>query len=89
MTDTCFNDMLSLVKELAPNVNWLPKTLYESKQMINGLGLIYVKIDVCTKNYMLFDSENLMLRYYTVCGKYKYKEKTINRGKKNWFQKKY
>jgi hypothetical protein len=31
----------------------MPKDLYQSKKIVTGLGMNYVKIDVYEKNYML------------------------------------
>ncbi len=82
MSDACFNKVISLVKEMTPEDNQLPETLYDSKQMMKGLGLPYLKIDACPKNCMLFYRENAQLMYYTVCGQCRYKEETMNRDKK-------
>ncbi len=73
---------------MTPKDNRLPDTLYDSKQMMKGLGLPYLKIDVCPKNCMLFDGENVQLTHCSDCGQCRYKDETLNRGEKNQFQKK-
>jgi len=39
MSNTGFNDVLSLLQKFVPSPNELPQNMYEAKQMICSLGL--------------------------------------------------
>ena len=54
MSDTRFNDVLSLLQKFVPSSNELPQSTYEAKQMICPLGLIVQKIHACTNDCILF-----------------------------------
>ena len=59
MSDTGFNDVLSLLQKFVPSPNELPQNTYEAKQMICSLGLEVQKIHACPNDCILF------------CGNYK------------------
>lgn len=52
-----FEANLELVNELLPLESKIPKDFYQSKKLMEGLGMRYVKIDVCYNNCMLYYKE--------------------------------
>ncbi|XP_006352028.2 uncharacterized protein [Solanum tuberosum] len=52
-----FNALLGLLKDALPEGEKLPSSFYESKKIIEGLGLNYKKIHVCPNDCMLFRNE--------------------------------
>jgi hypothetical protein len=54
----CYNDIMKLIIDLILVKQNMPKGLYQSKKIVAGLGMNYVKIDVCEKNCMLFWKEH-------------------------------
>lgn len=53
-----YNDITGIVQELLPPDSKSPNDFYYSKKLLEGLGMPYVKIDVCYNNCMLFYKEN-------------------------------
>jgi hypothetical protein len=45
---------VKLIIDLIPTKYNMPKDLYQSKNIVAGLGINYKKIDVCEINCMLF-----------------------------------
>ena len=56
-----FEQMATLVREIAPNPSDIPKNYYEAKKIVSQLGLKAVKIDCCINSCMIFykDDESL------------------------------
>ncbi len=78
MTDRCFDRVLELMREILPETNKLPDTLYDAKQLTKGLGLPYVKIHACENNCILFYWEDEKLTHCCECGSSRYKERVIS-----------
>jgi hypothetical protein len=57
-SNQCYNDIIKLIIDLNPTMCNMPKDLYQSKNIVSGLGMNYEKIDVCKKNCMLFWKEH-------------------------------
>ncbi|CAD6242072.1 unnamed protein product [Miscanthus lutarioriparius] len=55
---TKYDDILGIVHELLPPDSKLPNGFYQSKKLLEGLGMQYIKIDVCYNNCMLFYKDN-------------------------------
>jgi hypothetical protein len=53
-SNQCYNDIVKLIIGLIPAKHSMLKYLYQSKKIVDGLGMNYEKIDVCEKNCMLF-----------------------------------
>jgi hypothetical protein len=45
----CYNDIDKLIIDLISTTQNMPKDLYQSKNIVAGLGINYEKIDVCEK----------------------------------------
>jgi hypothetical protein len=49
LLNQCYNDSIKLTIDLIPMKHNMPKDLYQSKNIVVGLGINYEKIDVCKK----------------------------------------
>ena len=52
-----FIDLLKFIKDAFPVGETFPKSYYEAKKMIGGLGLSYNKIHACPNDCMLYRKE--------------------------------
>ena len=57
MSNTGFNNVLSLLQKFVPSPNELPQNTYEAKQMICPLGLKVHKIHACPNDCILFHGD--------------------------------
>ena len=69
-----FEANLELISELLPPESKIPKDFYQSKKLLEGLGMPYVKIDVCYNNCMLYYKGNENKEKCDVCGTSRYEE---------------
>lgn len=53
-----YDDIIEIIHELLPPDSKLPNDFYQSRKLLEGLGMPYVKIDVCYNNCMLFYKDN-------------------------------
>jgi hypothetical protein len=53
-SDCSFNDLLTLLKDMLPQGNAVPETVYEAKQIICPLGLEVEKIHTCKNDCILY-----------------------------------
>lgn len=53
-----YDDVLQIIDELLPLESKLFEDFYCSKKLLEGLGMPYVKIDVCYNNCMLYWKDN-------------------------------
>jgi hypothetical protein len=68
-SDFSFKELLTLLKDMLPQGNAVPKTVYEAKQIIGSLGLEVEKIHVCKNDCILYlGSEYEDLEKYPICG---------------------
>ncbi|XP_037451250.1 uncharacterized protein LOC119321825 isoform X3 [Triticum dicoccoides] len=69
-----YDDVLQIIHELMlPGAN-LSKDFYQSKKLLEGLGMPYVKIDVCKNNCMLYYKDNEHKEKCEICGTSRYEE---------------
>jgi hypothetical protein len=54
-----YDDILGIVHELLPPDSKLPDDFYQSRKLLEGLGMQYIKIDVYYNNCMLFYKDNI------------------------------
>ncbi|XP_050125656.1 uncharacterized protein LOC126602863 [Malus sylvestris] len=73
MPDGIFTTLLELIKKMLPDGDCLPESCYKAKQLINNLGLTYVKIDACPNNCMIYWKDTAELTVCSVCGESRYK----------------
>jgi hypothetical protein len=53
-SDCSFKDLSTLLKDMLPQDNVVPETIYEAKQIISLLGLEVEKIHVCKNDCILY-----------------------------------
>jgi hypothetical protein len=67
--DCSFKDLLTLHKDMLPQGNAVPDTIYEVKQIICLLGLEVEKIHACKNDYILYHgAEYEDLEKCHICG---------------------
>jgi hypothetical protein len=69
-----YDDILGIVHELLPPNSKLPNDFYQSRKLLEGLGMQYIKIDVCYNNCMLFYKDNKDKDKCDFCGANRYVE---------------
>ena len=69
-----YNDIIGIIHELLPPDSKLPNDFYHSRKLLEGLGMPYVKIDVCYNNCMLFYKDNNEKEKCDICGANRYEE---------------
>jgi uncharacterized protein (DUF3820 family) len=57
VSDKAFGDLLKLVKNILPEGNKLPETMYVAKKIVCPLGLEVQKIHVCPNDCILYHGE--------------------------------
>jgi hypothetical protein len=68
-SDCSFNDLLTLLKNMSPQGNTFPETLYEAKQIIYPLCLEAEKIHVYKNDCILYcGPEYKDLKKFSICG---------------------
>ncbi|XP_019246468.1 PREDICTED: uncharacterized protein LOC109226124 [Nicotiana attenuata] len=75
-----FNDLLGLLKDVLPEGEKLPPSFYETKKIVEGLGLKYEKIHACPNDCLLFRKEfaNKNVSKCNVCGASRWKNDARN-----------
>ncbi|KAB2605769.1 hypothetical protein D8674_005486 [Pyrus ussuriensis x Pyrus communis] len=73
MPDEIFTTLLELIKRMLPEDDCLPESCYKAKKLINDLGLMYVKIDACPNDCMIYWKDNSDFTVCSVCGESRYK----------------
>ncbi|XP_070020356.1 uncharacterized protein LOC142180916 [Nicotiana tabacum] len=70
-----FNSLLGLLKDALPEGEKFPPSFYETKKIVEGLGLKYEKIHACPNDCMLFRKEfaNKNVNECKVCGASRWK----------------
>ena len=66
--DNSFPELLSLLDDVLPNPNEIPRSSYEAKKTLSSLGMDYKKIHACSNDCILYKSEYAELRSCQVCG---------------------
>uniref|UniRef100_A0A0A9FE39 Uncharacterized protein n=1 Tax=Arundo donax TaxID=35708 RepID=A0A0A9FE39_ARUDO len=69
-----FEANLELIHELLTPESKLPKDFYQSKKLLEGLGMPYLRIDVCYDNCMFYYKDNENKDKCDVCGTSRYEE---------------
>jgi hypothetical protein len=72
-SDCSFKDLLMLLKDMLPQGNAVPETIYEAKQIIYPLGLEVKKIHVCKNNCILYRGPGYEdLKKCPICGLHRF-----------------
>jgi hypothetical protein len=78
----CYKELVDLISEVLPMGHKMAKDMYQSKKLLEGLGMEYEKIDVCQDNCMLFWKEHGREQKCLKCGKSRYVELVNEDGEK-------
>ena len=73
-----FTMLLELLKETLPEGEPLPSNYYETKKVLNELGLYYIKIDACPSDWMLYSKEYANANECIVCGVSRWKSSDVH-----------
>jgi hypothetical protein len=71
-----YDDILGIIHELPPHDSKLPNEFYQSRKLLEGIGMPYIKIkiDVCYNNCMLFYKDNKNKDKCDFCGANRYEK---------------
>ncbi|XP_058741920.1 uncharacterized protein LOC131614337 [Vicia villosa] len=72
-SDKSFSMLLDLLRDAFPEENVLPKSYYETKKMISGLGLGYEKIHACPNDCILYRDKYVKDQVCPKCGTSRWK----------------
>ncbi|EOY13556.1 Uncharacterized protein TCM_032154 [Theobroma cacao] len=83
-SESCFDRLLEIIKNMLPSDENLPINFYRMKKKVAKLGLGYIKIDACKNNCMFFYEQFATFEHCQVCGhpRYKQKNSSVRRQKK-------
>ncbi|XP_057775556.1 uncharacterized protein LOC130994528 [Salvia miltiorrhiza] len=79
-SDTSFKDLLKLLKDMLPEGNLLPESLYAAKKTLSTLGLDYKKIHACPNDCILYRKEFKDANDCPTCGMSRWKTNTKTKG---------
>lgn len=81
-TDKSFSMLLELLSEAFPEENTLPKSFYDAKKIISGLGLSYEKIHACPSDCILYWRDFANAEFCPKCGLSRWKLNSDDEGRK-------
>jgi hypothetical protein len=81
-SNKCYKELLSLISNVLPSNQKMPKDMYQSKKLLSSLGMKYEKIDVCKDNCMIFYKERTDETKCLKCGKSRFIEVENEDGEK-------
>ncbi|KAL6654069.1 hypothetical protein ACP70R_007534 [Stipagrostis hirtigluma subsp. patula] len=67
VSNSCFDDLLSLIKDALPNGAALPKNFHDAKKFVKAIGVAYECIDACKNDCILFRKEYADATFCPVC----------------------
>ena len=73
ISDKGFNEILELIKKILPEVEKLPASTYEAKEIVCPVGLEMQKIHTCPNDCILYRKEYEELEACPVCKASRYK----------------
>ncbi|KAG8365793.1 hypothetical protein BUALT_Bualt17G0008800 [Buddleja alternifolia] len=73
MTDKTINMIFELFKEVLPEDNLVPPSLYWARKLLSGIGLGYIKIEACKYDCALFWKENEQEEFCSICNELRWK----------------
>ncbi|XP_039141188.1 uncharacterized protein LOC120278460 [Dioscorea cayenensis subsp. rotundata] len=85
LTERCFDDFCQFLKELLPTDNVMPDNFYNTKKLVQGLGLPVEKIHCCPNGCMIYWGEDSELMSCKLCDFPRYKQRRVgsSKNKKN------
>ncbi|KAG8364770.1 hypothetical protein BUALT_Bualt18G0033300 [Buddleja alternifolia] len=73
MIDKTINMNFELFKEVLPEDNLVPPSLYWARKLLSGIGLGYIKIEACKYDCALFWKENEQEEFCPICSEPRWK----------------
>ena len=85
ISERCYDEICTLMKELLPTDNLMTDNFYSTKKLVRGLGLPVQKIDCCENNCMLYWGEESDLSCCKICShpRFKRQKRGSSKHKKN------
>ncbi|KAE8725780.1 hypothetical protein F3Y22_tig00008145pilonHSYRG00058 [Hibiscus syriacus] len=77
-SEASFEVLLGALKDVLPLNNRIPKSLYDAKKLLKGVGLQYEKIHACENDCVLFWKEHKDVSQYLTFGTSRWKKDTKN-----------
>jgi hypothetical protein len=68
LTRECINNLLRLFDDVLPANHKMLSNLYECKSLLKCLKMLYVKIDVCVNNCIIYYKEDEQKEKCDICG---------------------
>nr|XP_043630239.1 uncharacterized protein LOC122601551 [Erigeron canadensis] len=75
-SDTSFEALLGVLKDVLPLNNTIPISIYEAKKFLKGITLDYEKIHACENDCVLFWNEHKDISICPTCGTSRWKKNT-------------
>ncbi|XP_039122129.1 uncharacterized protein LOC120258759 [Dioscorea cayenensis subsp. rotundata] len=75
LSERCFNDFCQFLKEILPSDNAIPSNFYNTKKLVQGLGLPVEKIHCCLNGCMIYWGGDTELMTCKICGHPRYKRR--------------
>ena len=73
MSQSCFNEVVQLMKEACPSKNYVPDKFSDAEKLVRKLGLTSVKIDCCVNGCMLYYKDDAHLQQCKFCDAPRYR----------------
>ena len=84
-SDASFSLLLAALRDVLPPDNTIPKSLYESKKLLKGVGLEYKKFHSCENDCIVYMDQHKDATECPKCGTSRWKEKTQIPSKVFWY----
>lgn len=83
-SDNSFTDLLRFLKNLLPEGNAMPDSIYSAKMLINSLGMKYEIIHACPNDCILYRKEHEKKHSCPMCGASRWKSEYLAKKKKKY-----
>ena len=81
ISERAFDSIAKLTKEVVPKENLITESFYETKRMVQGLGLPVKKIHYCPNGCMIYWGEDLNKTLCRFCDHPRFKKNNDTNGK--------
>ena len=72
ISQRCFDGLMGILKDVLPENDKFPSNFYQSKKLVQGLGMKYDKIDACVNHCMLYYKETELKEACDTCKEPRY-----------------
>ncbi|KAK9270912.1 hypothetical protein L1049_026499 [Liquidambar formosana] len=73
LSDKSFNELLEIIRDMLPQDNTLPDSLYSTKKLLKAFDLGYEKIHACVNDCCLFRKDNELIETCPKCSSSRWK----------------